>query len=247
MFRSVFKLNFKQLSSSDLKIYNAVKLITGFYPKNLSIYLMAFRHSSVSVKINNRSNNSNERLEYLGDAILGAVIAEYLFNTFPFKDEGFLSQIRSRIVSRSQLNKLSVKLGLHELIEYDLKVLPYGSIYGDAFEAFIGAIYLDQGFEKTKKFIVERIMKFHIDINDIENTDTDYKSKLINFCQRSKKQINFNLINEIGKGIKKEFIIQVEINQKKYGSSRNNSKRKAEQHAAEITIKQLSENGIIVD
>jgi len=209
LIRSVFKFNFKQLSKSDLKIYNAVKLITGFYPK--------------------------------------AVIAEFLFNTFPFKDEGFLSQLRSRIVSRTQLNKLSVKLGLHELIEYDLKGLPYGSIYGDAFEAFIGAIYLDQGFEKTKKFIVERLMKFHIDINDIENTDTDYKSKLINFCQRRKKQINFNLINEIGKGIKKEFIIQVEINQKKYGLSRNYSKRKAEQHAAEITIKQLSESGIIVE
>ena len=208
---------------------------------------MAFRHSSASVKIKDNFSNSNERLEYLGDAILGAVIAEFLFNTFPFKDEGFLSQIRSRIVSRNQLNKLSVKLGLHELIEFDLKGLPYGSIYGDAFEAFIGAIYLDQGFQKTKNFIIERIMKFHIDIHDVENTDLDYKSKLINFCQRKKKQINFNLISEIGKGIKKEFIIQVEINQKKYGTSRNFSKRKAEQHAAEITIKQLSDSGILVD
>lgn len=208
---------------------------------------MAFRHSSAAVKVKGDVYNSNERLEYLGDAILGAVVAEYLFKTFPFKDEGFLSQIRSRIVSRNQLNKLSVKLGIPQLIESDLKGLPAGSMFGDAFEAFIGAIYLDQGFEKTKKFIIERIMKFHIDINDVENTDTDYKSKLINFCQRRKKQITFNLIKEIGKGLKKEFIIEVEINQNKYGQSRNTSKRRAEQHAAEKTIQLLEEKGILVD
>ncbi len=246
MFRSVLKFN-PSLSSNEKKIYEAVKLICGFYPKNNSLYLLAFRHSSAAVKVKGDVYNSNERLEYLGDAILGAIVAEYLFKTFPFKDEGFLSQIRSRIVSRNQLNKLSIKLGIPQLIESDLKGLPAGSMFGDAFEAFIGAIYLDHGFEKTKKFIVERIMKFHIDIHDVENTDTDYKSKLINFCQRRKKQLSFNLVKEIGKGIKKEFIIEVEINQHKYGQSRNSSKRRAEQHAAEITIQQLEEKGILVD
>jgi ribonuclease-3 len=246
LFRSVLKFN-PSLSSNEKKIYEAVKLICGFYPKNNSLYLLAFRHSSAAVKVKGDVYNSNERLEYLGDAILGAIVAEYLFKTFPFKDEGFLSQIRSRIVSRNQLNKLSIKLGIPQLIESDLKGLPAGSMFGDAFEAFIGAIYLDHGFEKTKKFIVERIMKFHIDIHDVENTDTDYKSKLINFCQRRKKQLSFNLVKEIGKGIKKEFIIEVEINQHKYGQSRNSSKRRAEQHAAEITIQQLEEKGILVD
>ena len=246
MFRSVLKFN-PSLSSNEKKIYEAVKLICGFYPKNNSLYLLAFRHSSAAVKVKGDVYNSNERLEYLGDAILGAIVAEYLFKTFPFKDEGFLSQIRSRIVSRNQLNKLSIKLGIPQLIESDLKGLPAGSMFGDAFEAFIGAIYLDHGFEKTKKFIVERIMKFHIDIHDVENTDTDYKSKLINFCQRRKKQLSFNLVKEIGKGIKKEFVIEVEINQHKYGQSRNSSKRRAEQHAAEITIHQLEEKGILVD
>jgi len=246
LFRSVLKFN-PSLSSNEKKIYEAVKLICGFYPKNNSLYLLAFRHSSAAVKVKGDVYNSNERLEYLGDAILGAIVAEYLFKTFPFKDEGFLSQIRSRIVSRNQLNKLSIKLGIPQLIESDLKGLPAGSMFGDAFEAFIGAIYLDHGFEKTKKFIVERIMKFHIDIHDVENTDTDYKSKLINFCQRRKKQLSFNLVKEIGKGIKKEFVIEVEINQHKYGQSRNSSKRRAEQHAAEITIQQLEEKGILVD
>ena len=246
MFRSVLKFN-PSLSSNEKKIHEAVKLICGFYPKNNSLYLLAFRHSSAAVKVKGDVYNSNERLEYLGDAILGAIVAEYLFKTFPFKDEGFLSQIRSRIVSRNQLNKLSIKLGIPQLIESDLKGLPAGSMFGDAFEAFIGAIYLDHGFEKTKKFIVERIMKFHIDIHDVENTDTDYKSKLINFCQRRKKQLSFNLVKEIGKGIKKEFVIEVEINQHKYGQSRNSSKRRAEQHAAEITIHQLEEKGILVD
>ena len=161
MFRSVLKFN-PSLSSNEKKIYEAVKLICGFYPKNNSLYLLAFRHSSAAVKVKGDVYNSNERLEYLGDAILGAIVAEYLFKTFPFKDEGFLSQIRSRIVSRNQLNKLSIKLGIPQLIESDLKGLPAGSMFGDAFEAFIGAIYLDHGFEKTKKFIVERIMKFHM-------------------------------------------------------------------------------------
>ena len=246
MFRSV--LTFKNnLSSKEKKIYEAVKLICGFYPKNISLYLMAFRHSSAATKIKGEANNSNERLEYLGDAILGAVVAEFLFKTFPFKDEGFLSQLRSRIVSRNQLNKLAIKLGIPQLIQSDLKGLPAGSMHGDAFEAFIGAIYLDKGCETTKRFIVERIMKFHIDIHDVENTDLDYKSKLINFCQRNKKQINFNLINEIGKGLKKEFVIEIEINQHKYGQSRNTSKRRAEQHAAEITIQLLEQKGILVD
>lgn len=230
-------------SPSDKKLAETVKRIAGFSPENIALYKQAFRHTSASKEIKEGVRNSNERLEYLGDAVLGAIIAEYLFQLYPFKGEGFLTQVRSRIVNRAQLNKLALKFGFDQLIEADLKNSSSSSIVGDAFEAFIGAIYLDKGFNTTKKFVIERIVKTHLDLNEIEQTDTDFKSRLINYCQREKKKINFNLVEEVGKGPKKEFVIQVEINGKEYGRSQHSSKRRAEQRAAELTIEQFTSKG----
>jgi ribonuclease-3 len=234
-------------SPSDKKLAQSVRLLTGFVPKNISLYQQAFRHVSAAVEIKTGVKNSNERLEYLGDAVLGAIVAEYLFQVFPFKDEGFLTQVRSRIVNRTQLNKLAVKLGFDKLIKSDLKGNHASSMCGDAFEAFIGAVYLDKGFKVTQKFVVERIIKIHLDINEIENNDTDFKSKLINYCQQRKKKIDFVLVKEVGQGPRKEFVISVEISGKAFGISQHISKRKAEQRAAELTIQQLEENGLTLE
>jgi len=234
-------------SSSEKKLAQTIRLITGFVPKNISLYQQAFRHVSASIEIKSGVKNSNERLEYLGDAVLGAIVAEYLFQVFPFKDEGFLTQVRSRIVNRAQLNKLAIKLGFDKLIQADLKGNLSSSMYGDAFEAFIGAVYLDKGFKVTQKFVVERIIKIHLDINEIESTDTDFKSKLINFCQQRKKKVEFVLVKEVGAGQRKEFVISVEINGKAFGTSQHTSKRRAEQRAAELTIIELEEKGLMPD
>lgn len=240
MLKSLFT---SKKSPSEKKLSQTIRLITGFVPKNIALYQQAFRHVSAAVEIKSGVKNSNERLEYLGDAVLGAIVAEYLFKVFPFKDEGFLTQVRSRIVNRAQLNKLAVKLGFDKLIQADLKGNHASSMLGDAFEAFIGAVYLDKGFKVTQKFVEERIIKIHLDINEIENNDTDFKSKLINFCQQRKKKIDFVLIKEVGQGAKKEFVICVEIDGKPFGMSQHISKRKAEQRAAELSIQLLEEKG----
>jgi ribonuclease III len=217
------------------KIYN----LTGVRPKNLSLYFQALRHSSAAVEIKQGVKNSNERLEFLGDAVLGIIVAEYLFRMYPYRGEGFLTKMRSRIVNRSQLNQLSVKLGLNMLIEADLKGNRASSINGDAFEALVGAIYLDKGFNTTQKFINERILKFHINIKELEETDSDYKSRLLNWGQQEKKKISFDVIDEKGPPHNRIFTVQVSINGKPGTSFQHHSKRRAEQLAAQLTLEQL--------
>lgn len=241
MIRKIFKSRAK--NPSDKKLIEAVRLICGFSPGNISLYKQAFRHTSVATEIKTGVRDSNERLEYLGDAVLGAIVAEYLFSIYPFKGEGFLTQVRSRIVNRAQLNQLAKKLGFEQLIQSDLRNNNAVSILGDAFEAFVGAVYLDKGFAKTKGFVVERIIKLHLDIDEIQQTDTDYKSRLINYCQREKKKLCFNLLEEIGSGNKKEFVIGIELSGKQIAKSQHTSKRRAEQLAAEIAISFLEEKG----
>ncbi|MDZ7742533.1 MAG: ribonuclease III domain-containing protein [Bacteroidota bacterium] len=131
---------------------------------------------------------SNERLEYLGDAVLSSAIADYLFKKFPYKDEGFLTEMRSKIVNRAQLNKLSKKLGLDRFLESenDSKNL-CKSINGDAFEALIGAMYLDRGYNFTRRIIIKRIINLHLDIDEIEKLENNYKSKLIEWSQKEKR------------------------------------------------------------
>ena len=169
--------------SPDRKYVKALKNILGFVPGNLSLYKMAFRHKSVATLLKNKAKNSNERLEFLGDAVLGSVIAEILFKTYPYQDEGFLTEMRSKIVNRVNLNQLAKKLGFNELIEFDTKTVSItakqSSLLGDAFEALIGAVYLDKGYNFTKDFITERIIKPHVDIHTLELTETNFKSKLI--------------------------------------------------------------------
>ena len=238
MLKSIQQLRFT--GKKEKKLAETLYLLLGFYPKNILLYQQALRHSSVAKEIKQGVRDSNERLEYLGDAVLGSIIAEYLFQLYPFKGEGFLTQMRSRIVNRAQLNQLALKLGLNKLIKADLRGTRVGSMNGDAFEALIGAIYLDRGYKKTKKFVLERILKIHLDIEEIEQTDTDYKSKLINTCQKEKKKVIFNLIEEVGKGIGKEFLIQVEIDGKPIVKFQHTSKRRAEQLAAQLALEKLA-------
>ena len=199
--------------------------ITGVKPSNISLYHLALRHSSAAVEIKDGVKNSNERLEFLGDAVLGIIVAEHLFKMYPFKGEGFLTKIRSRIVNRNQLNEIALKIGLNELIVSDVKGSRTASIHGDALEALIGAIYLDQGFTETKTFIVQNLLKYHINIDELEQTDTDFKSRLLNWGQQSKKKVSFELIDESGPPHNKLFTIQVVIENEAKLSFQHHSKR----------------------
>ena len=153
--------------SEEKHFYNAIKNIFGFYPGNIFLYKLAFRHKSQAEELLNGVRVSNERLEFLGDTVLSTAVADYLFRMFPYKDEGFLTEMRSKIVSRSQLNKLSLKLGIDQLIicTQDNNNV-YRSIKGDAFEAIIGAMYLDKGYNFTRKVLIDRVIKNNFDITE---------------------------------------------------------------------------------
>jgi len=228
------------LSKKDKEFKQKLKNILGFHPTNLALYKQAFRHSSSSSEINEHQQ-SNERLEFLGDAILGAVVAEYLFKLFPKKDEGFLTQMRSRIVNGQNLFALSKKFGFDVLLNSKLtkKEKLSSSAYGDAFEAFLGAVFIDKGFEKTKKFILNNIIKVHLDINDLQQNDTDYKSQFQIMMQRQKKQFEYTILKEEHNGREKTYSIQLSIEGVEQAVFEHKSKKVAEQKVAQIVLEKL--------
>lgn len=223
----------QSLFPGDKKLASSLKNLLGFSPGNVNLYKQAFRHSSVAREVKAGFRDSNERLEFLGDAVLGSIIAEYLFRIFPYKDEGFLTKLRSRMVSRAQHNILAKKLGLENFIESNIDGGRPGSVLGDCYEALIGAIYLDKGFPKTRKFVLDRIVKVHLDVEHLEQHDTDYKSRIIEYIQREKLTVEFRLGSETGKGNDKQFLIQLVINGEIKGEGKHFSKKGAEQLAAE--------------
>jgi ribonuclease-3 len=217
--------------------------LLGFVPGNLSLYRLAFRHKSVAQSVKKGVKNSNERLEFLGDAVLGSVVAEVLFKLYPFEDEGFLTELRSKIVNRVNLNQLARKLGFEQLIQYDNRMVNstrQSSLLGDAFEALIGAIYLDKGYDFTRSFLVNHIIKSHIDIHRLEQTETNFKSKLIEWCQRHGKDITFELIDNKEGESNKLFTVQASIDGEIMGTGKEFNKKNAEKLAAEKACEALT-------
>ena len=228
------------LPENEKKLKSSLKNILGFYPGNIALYTQAFRHHSIAKEIKEGVRDSNERLEFLGDAVLSIVVAEYLFKKYPYKDEGCLTKMRSKIVSRNQLNQLAIKLGLNKLLLLtNDPFMKSASMHGDAFEALIGAVYLDKGYVATQKFILNRLMKFHMDVEKIIITETDFKSKLIEWSQKEKKQIRFEVIEEIGLGHNRQYIVAAQLNGETIAESQHFSKKKAEQLVAETACNKL--------
>jgi ribonuclease-3 len=225
--------------SRHRELYRSIKNLLGFWPSNINLYVQAFRHRSAAKSVKERFKNSNERLEFLGDAILGAAIAHYLFKKFPYRDEGFLTEMRSKIVSRSFLNSLAMRIGIEKLIIHDENTTINKSVCGDTFEALLGAIYLDKGFDFTFKLIMHRIIRFHVDMDEIEMQDHNYKSKLINWAQRNKRTIMFEAREEqVGKN-QKTYFVKVLVDQLPFGEGTATSKKQAEQAAAKIAAESL--------
>lgn len=231
------------LTKRDNEFKKSIKRLTGFSPSNLALYHQAFSHSSNALKKQAQQQTNNERLEFLGDAILGAIIAEHLFKLYPKKDEGFLTQVRSKIVNGQSLHQLALKFGIDAFLKASLshREKTASSAYGDAFEAFIGAIYLDKGYLKTKKFVITKVIKYHVDIENLVNTNEDYKSTLQIRTQKSKQSLEYRLLGEGIQGKTKTYIIQVFVDKQPYVSFEHFSKRVAEQKAAQLTLEQLDQ------
>ncbi|MBC8316190.1 MAG: ribonuclease III [Bacteroidetes bacterium] len=220
-----------------------MKNIFGFRPGNISLYKLAFLHKSAGYETGIGIMVNNERLEFLGDAILDAVVADFLFKKFPTRDEGFLTEMRSKIVSRVQLNKLSQKLGIDELIKLDSNSNgQYRSYGGDAFEALIGAIFLDKGYLFTRKILLNRIIDHYFDLGVLENQELNYKSKIIEWAQKERKQLQFKVIDEVGSGYRKQYIVAVVVNGKVVAQSQHYSIKGAEQLSAEKAWMQIPQS-----
>ncbi len=213
-----------------------IKLITGFYPNNLRLYKQAFTHKSVAKHNAKGKAIDNERLEYLGDAVLDTILADFLFKKFPYEDEGVLTQLRSKVVNRKQLSHLASVIGLDGLIHMDgRRKNAYSSIYGNAFEAFIGAIYLDKGFKKTYKYVVKDILHNHINICQLKATEDNYKSVLLEWAQKTGKEVTYKTTENPHK--ENAFISLVVVDHKEFETAMGHSKKEAEQNASFIAVK----------
>jgi ribonuclease-3 len=184
---------------------------------------------------------NNERLEYLGDAVLGTIVAEYLYNRFPFKDEGFLTQLRSRVVNRSFLTQLTFKMRLNRYVVSNANSVSESShLYGDLLEAFIGAIYLDCGYAVTKQFVIKKIFNQHVDIQEMEKVDNNFKSQLIEWGQKIKQEVEFKTVTNPDSGPEKmPFISNACVDGKVMGTGEGYSKKEAQQNAAQQALEKV--------
>lgn len=232
----------KLFSSPRKEFYLFLKGLLGFYPSNLKLYDLAFIHKSASVYDSQGNQVNNERLEFLGDAILGAIIAEFLYNRFPQQDEGFLTKNRSKLVNRTFLTRLTFDMGLNVFIDsHTTKNIDKSHIYGDALEALIGAIYLDTDFQTTKYFVTKKILSQFVNLNEIEQKDSNFKSRLIEWSQKNKKEIKFETTEEpaADKSTQPRFITKIFLENKELGRGTGTSKKEAQQNAARETLKKL--------
>lgn len=228
----------KSSTKEDKKLIAAIKSIAGFAPSNISIYRLACIHRS-KLKQKDVSKDSNERLEYLGDAILGAAVADYLFKKYPFQDEGFLTEIRSRIVNRESLNNLARKIGIANIVQYDQKNVQLQKvILGNTLEALVGAVYLDKGYIRCKKFVIDKLIQPYFDLEVVVKSEPNHKSRVIEWAQRQAKEIRFE-VTELKRGRGREFCAQIFLQGEPYAIGYGLTKKKAEQDAAEKTFAML--------
>lgn len=207
--------------------------ILGYKPKNTAIFKKAFTHRSMNIRDSKGNAINYERLEFLGDAMLSAVIASHLFQEVPSGDEGYLTKMRSKVVSREHLNELGRELNLIDLVESKIPAGQFGdNIHGNLFEALVGAIFLDKGYKYCEKFIYKRIITPHVDIAQLEGKVISYKSLLIEWCQKEKKLFAYNVYEDTGNDDVRHFSVKLSIDNKIVAKARATSKKKAEEKAS---------------
>jgi len=224
----------------DKSFKSQLKRILGFTPKHYDLYQLALIHKSASGRYSKNHDIHNERLEFLGDAILGSIVAETLYCEFPDRDEGFLTQLRSKIVNRDTLKQIAYKMGIGEMIITKLTKDNHKALFGNALEALIGAIYLDGGYKKTRKFILKKILNDHVDLKKLALTEVDFKSRIIEWGQKFKKDVNFTCKEQLNGGLKDAvFVSHLFIFDDIVGMGMGKSKKEAEQNAARQAIQSI--------
>lgn len=206
-----------------------ISLILGIKPNHVALYERALSHRSVSEEV----DENNERLEYLGDAVLGTIVADYLFKKYPYKDEGFLTEMRSKMVNRHQLNEIAVKMGLKTLTRFNTadNALRNSQIFGNTLEALVGAIYLDKGYEKTRQWIMEQILNPYLSVDELEHVEINLKNKLIGWAGRNNKIIQFETVGESAEGKRRIFTVAILLDGEKVAEGRGYNKKDAGQQA----------------
>ena len=229
------------LFHKDRESYFCFYKILGFFPRNIRFYEQALLHKSTSIRSEKGRPLNNERLEFLGDAILDAIVGDIVYKHFEGRREGFLTNTRSKIVQRETLNKLAVEIGLDKLVKYSTRSSSHNSyMYGNAFEAFIGAIYLDQGYERCKQFMEKKILKNYIDLDKMSRKEVNFKSKLIEWSQKNKMEVSFELIEQfLDQDYNPMFHTEVRIESLSAGTGTGYSKKESQQNAAQMARKKI--------
>uniref|UniRef100_UPI004048AD2D ribonuclease III n=1 Tax=Polaribacter sp. TaxID=1920175 RepID=UPI004048AD2D len=232
----------KPKSKLDEAFYSELKQLLKFSPKSVSYYRKAFTHRSLKLLDEHGDPINYERLEFLGDAMLGSIIASYLYKKVPEGTEGYLTQMRSKIVSREHLNELGKDLNLIRFVKSNISKDNIGdNIHGNIFEALVGAIYLDKGYNYCKKFIYEKVISPYVDIEKLEGKVTSYKGLIIEWCQKQKKAYDFEVYEDSGNEHIKHFSVKVSIDGLLVAKGRATSKKKAEEQAAKRVFFALQE------
>ena len=224
---------FNSHSKEDGDFFLGISNILGFKPKKLNVYKKAFLNRSANKRDKNGLPLNYERLEFLGDSMLGTIISRYLYNEVPNGDEGYLTKMRSKIVSRKHLNELGKDLNLISYVESRIPKSHFGdNIHGNVFEALVGAIYLDRGYKYCEKFINDRVIDPYVDIEQLEGKVISYKSLVIEWCQKQKKEFHYNVYEDTGKDPLKHFAVKLSIDERVMAKARATSKKKAEEKAS---------------
>lgn len=243
MLKKIYR-NVRLLPKKGKEPYVSFFKICGFYPYNITLYEQALLHKSSSIKMKDGRWINNERLEFLGDAILDAIVADIVFKEFEFKKEGFLTNMRSKIVQRETLNKLALDLGIDKLVKTSTRnTAPNTHMYGNALEALIGAIYLDQGYRAAKRFVFERLIQQHLNIDNVAELEANYKSRLIEWSQKQKISVSFDLVDSfVDDNNTPIFKTAVFIVGEQAGLGTGYSKKESQQKAAKEAFNKLQHN-----
>ena len=224
---------FTPRTEEDGAFFYGIKKIISYKPRNIQLFEEAFTNRSKN-EITSEGNQKNyERMEFLGDAIIGSVIASHLYKKVPSGNEGYLTKMRSKVVSREHLNELGKDLGLIKLVRTSIPTTQFGeNLHGNIFEALVGAIYLDKGYTAAEKFLYKRVIKPYVDIQKLEGKIISYKSLFIEWCQKNKKQFKFNVYEDNGNDTLKHFAVKLKLDEETVSKARATSKKKAEEIAS---------------
>jgi ribonuclease III len=226
---------FKKHAGSSFK--KELKNILGFRPNNFSLYKTALTHRSVR----EGADENNERLEYLGDAVLSAMIADYLFKRYPYREEGFLTEMRSKMVNRQQLNEIAIRMGLKKITLFNKMdgSLKVSQIFGNTLEALVGAMYLDSGYKKTSKWVLEQVIQPHMFMDDLELLEINHKNKLYGWANKNGKVLEFETLNEKLENGRRLFTIAAVVDGNNIAEAKAFNKKDASQIAAQIAVEKL--------